>query len=115
MPTAVYGSLGAALLLTATLPWLSPTLAMPEGGQAWGLLVVFALLTITLASLLFFDALRRIEASRVAVAAATEPVVAALLATILLSQGLSPIGWLGIAVVAAGVAAVGFSDRSEKD
>jgi len=115
VPTAVYGSLGAALLLIATLPALSPTLAMPEGGQAWGLLVVFALLTITLASLLFFDALRRIEASRVAVAAATEPVVAALLATILLSQGLSPIGWLGIAVVAAGVAAVGFSDRSEKD
>ena len=109
VPTAVYGSLGAALLLLATLPTLSSTVAFQQGGRAWGLLVVFALLTITLASLLFFDALRRIEASRVAVAAAAEPVVAALLATFLLSQGLSLVGWLGIGVVATGVAAVGRS------
>jgi DME family drug/metabolite transporter len=81
------------------------------GGEAWVVLVVFSFLTITLASLLFFDALRRIEASRVAVAAATEPVVASLLATFILAQGLSPVGWLGIVVVAAGVAAVGASER----
>lgn len=111
VPTAIYGSLGAALLLTATLPVLSPTVALPRGGQAWGLMVVFAFLTITLASLLFFDALRRIEASRVAIAAATEPVVAGLLATFVLSQGLSPMGWLGIGVVAAGVAAVGAAEK----
>jgi DME family drug/metabolite transporter len=109
VPTAVYGSLGAGLILVATLPALSSTVAVPQGGRAWAVLVVFALLTITLASLLFFDALRRIEASRVAVAAATEPVVAALLATVLLSQGLNLVGWLGIGVVAAGVAAVGRS------
>jgi DME family drug/metabolite transporter len=75
-------------------------------------LVAFALLTITVASLLFFDALKRIEASRVAVAAATEPVVAALLATVLLSQGLSLVGWMGIGVVAIGVAAVGRADAA---
>jgi DME family drug/metabolite transporter len=109
VPTAVYGSIGAGLILVATLPAFSSTVAVPQGGRAWAVLVVFALLTITLASLLFFDALRRIEASRVAVAAATEPVVAALLATMLLSQGLSLVGWLGIGIVAAGVAAVGRS------
>lgn len=89
VPVAVYGSVGAVLLLLVTLPVLSPTVAFPEGGRAWGVLVVFALLTITVASLLFFDALKRIEASRVAVAGAAEPVVAALLATFILSQGLS--------------------------
>jgi DME family drug/metabolite transporter len=108
--TVVYASLGATLLLTATVPLLSDTTALPQGGRAWGVLVVFALLTVTLASLLFFDALRRIEASRVAVAAAAEPVVAALLATLILSQGLDVTGWLGIGLVTGGVAAVGFSD-----
>lgn len=111
VPTAVYGSLGATLILLVTVPVSSSTLAFPVGGEAWVVLVVFSFLTITLASLLFFDALRRIEASRVAVAAATEPVVAGLLATFILAQGLSPVGWLGIAVVASGVAAVGASER----
>jgi len=115
VPTAIYGSVGGALLLAVTLPFSPSGVALPEGSRAWSLMVVFALLTITLASLLFFDALRRIEASRVAVAAAFEPVVAGLLATFILAQGLNPLGWLGIGIVAAGVAAVGLSERSPED
>ena len=48
-------------------------------------------------------------------AAASEPVVAALLATVMLSQGLSPVGWLGIVVVAGGVAAVGRSEKPREE
>ena len=92
-----------------TLPGLSSQVEVPRTGEAWALLAVFAFLTVSVASLLFFDALARVEASRVAVAAATEPVVAALLATWLLSQGLGPLGWVGIGVVVLGVAGVGRS------
>ncbi len=112
VPTVVYGSIGASVLLTATLPIFSSNVGAPQGWHAWGLMVAFSLLTITAASLLFFDALRRIEASRVAIAAATEPVVAALLATALLSQGLNLMGWIGIGIVTAGVAAVGASEKT---
>ncbi|NIR79686.1 MAG: EamA family transporter, partial [Gemmatimonadetes bacterium] len=75
------------------------------------LLLAFGLLTIAVAHFLFFDALSRIDASRASIATAVEPVVAAVLATVLLSQGLSPLGWAGIALVALGVAGVGLTAR----
>lgn len=109
LPTVVYASLGAAAILALTLPALSSQVALPATPAAWGVLAAFALLTVSAASLLFFDALGRIEASRVAVAAATEPVVAALLATLILAQGMAPVGWVGIGVVVVGVAGVGRS------
>ncbi|MDE3012587.1 MAG: EamA family transporter, partial [Gemmatimonadota bacterium] len=60
---------------------------------------------------LFFDALARIDASRASIATAIEPVVAATLATMLLGQGLSTLGWTGIALVVLGVAGVGATAR----
>jgi threonine/homoserine efflux transporter RhtA len=38
--------------------------------------------------------------------------VAALLATIMLSQGLAPVGWIGVALVVAGVVGVGADRRA---
>jgi DME family drug/metabolite transporter len=74
--------------------------------------VIFGALTIAAAQLLFFDALGRIEAGAASIATAAEPVVAAVLATVLLSQGLAPVGWAGIALVVAGVVGVGLTARS---
>ncbi len=113
-PTLIYSTAGGCLLLAIALPFLPLGPVLPSGASAWGLLTLFALVTLTLAELLFFDALRWIEASRASIAATAEPVVAALLATVLLAQGLHPIGWLGLALVVAGVAGVGMSARTAK-
>jgi drug/metabolite transporter (DMT)-like permease len=106
MPTAVYSTAGACVVLAISVPLTPGPLTLPGGGTAWLLLIAFSLLTIAGAQLLFFDALGRIEASRASVAASLEPVMAALLATVLLDQGLSRLGWLGIALVVVGVAGV---------
>jgi DME family drug/metabolite transporter len=107
--TLLYSTLGACVLLAVAVPTTSGALVLPRNVTAWSLLLVFALLTITVAQFLFFDALGRIEASRAAIGTSIEPIVAAILATLLLAQGLSPIGWVGIALVVAGVAGAGAS------
>lgn len=111
--TVLYSTLGACVVLTLFAPLGTGRMAAPSGLEAWLLLLAFGGLTIALAQFLFFDALRRIEASGASIATAAEPVVAAILASILLSQGLSPVGWLGIALVVTGVVGVGLSARAE--
>ena len=76
-------------------------------------LVAFGVVTISIAQFLYFDSLSRIDAGRASVATAVEPVVAALLATVLVSQGLAPLGWLGIALVVIGVAGSGIEEPAE--
>jgi len=98
---------GACLLLAVVIPVASGPLVLPEDPRSWLLLIAFGGLTVALAQFLFFDALGRIEASGASVATAVEPAVAAVLATLLLSQGLSWIGWIGVALIVAGVVGVG--------
>ena len=57
-----------------------------------------------LATSLYYDALGRIEAGRAAIASTLEPIAAVVLATFLLDEGLRLRGWLGLAMVVAGVA-----------
>lgn len=107
--TVVYSTLGSCLFLALLLPPLTGPVVWPGSTRAWLILLAFGALTIAVAHSLFFDALSRIDASRVSITTAVEPVVAAVLATLLLSQGLSGIGWVGIALVVAGVAGVGMT------
>jgi drug/metabolite transporter (DMT)-like permease len=107
--TVVYSTAGACVVLAVALPLAYGSLVLPSTPPAWAILAVFSVLTIAGAQFLFFDALGRIEAGRASVATSVEPVVAALLATVLLDQGLSAIGWIGIALVVAGVAGVGLT------
>jgi DME family drug/metabolite transporter len=109
LPTVVYSTAGACLLLAVLLPFTPVPVTLPHTASAWALLALFGLLTVAVAQFLFFDALRFVEASRAAVSATAEPVVAALLATALLGQGLDPLGWVGLALVVTGVAGVGVS------
>ncbi len=111
--TVLYSTLGASGVLALYLPFSDGPLTVPRGLEAWLLLLAFGGLTIALAQFLFFDALRRIEASGASIATAAEPATAAILASILLSQGLSPVGWSGIALIVAGVVGVGLSARAE--
>lgn len=102
--TVLYSTAGACLLLAGALPTLGSGIVLPPHGRAWAVLLVFALLTVAGASFLFYDGLGRIEAGRASIASTVEPVVAALLATTLLDQHLTGVGWLGLALVVVGVA-----------
>jgi DME family drug/metabolite transporter len=108
-PTLIYSTAGGCVLLALALPFLPLGPTLPTGFAAWGVLALLALVTLAAAEILFFDALRYVEASRASIAATAEPVVAALLATAILSQGLRPVGWLGLVFVVAGVAGVGMT------
>jgi DME family drug/metabolite transporter len=110
--TAVYSTGAACVLLAIAVPMMSGPVVLPATPRSWLLLAVFGALTIAVAQFLFFDALGRAEASTVAVVSAAEPVVAALLATALLGQGLSAIGWLGIGLVVTGMAGVGMTPQA---
>jgi DME family drug/metabolite transporter len=115
LPTVVYSTLGSCAFLLVVVPATSGPVTWPGSARAWVLLFAFALLTIAVAHFLFFDALAHIDASRASIATAVEPVVAGVLATLLLAQGLTPLGWTGIALVVAGVAGVGLTTRGESD
>jgi drug/metabolite transporter, DME family len=110
--TVLYSTIGACAWLAVALSFLIDDFVLPATSAAWALLVIFALLTVAGAQFLFFDALGRIEASRASITSAAEPVVAALLATLLLSQGLAPVGWIGVALVVSGVIGVGAERRA---
>lgn len=107
--TVVYSTLGACLFLAAVVPTTTGAIVWPASGAAWALLIAFGALTMAVAPFLFFDALSRIEASQASIATSIEPVVAGVLATILLSQGLSVVGWIGIGIVVVGVVGVGLT------
>jgi len=107
--TVFYSTAGACVALVATLPWMTSSVASPEGASAWLLLVAFGALTVGVAQLLFFDALGRVEATGASVMTAAEPAVATVLASLLLSQGLSPLGWAGVMMIVVGVVAAPFT------
>jgi drug/metabolite transporter (DMT)-like permease len=107
LTTVTYTTVGACAGLAMVLPATTGGgLVLPASGPAWVVLVLYGLLTVAVAQFLFFDALGRIEAGRASIAATSEPVVASLLATALLDQGLEPVGWLGLGLVVTGVVGV---------
>jgi len=91
--------LGIVLTLAGRMPTPPPSLA------AWRGLVALTAGSVLAANLFFFAAVKRIEAAPAAVAATIEPVVGTALALLLFQQQLSPLGWLGLTMVVAGVAA----------
>ncbi len=111
VPTVTYSTIGGCIMLAGIVLPARGGIVLPATPSSWALVVVFGVVTIALAQFLFFDALSRIEASRASLATPMEPVVAAILATLLLDQGLRTMGWLGIALVVAGVGGVGVNRR----
>lgn len=100
-----YEVVGGTLVLAVVLPLAGHAPAPPPTPGAWAYTLALTLATVLLANFAFFAAARRIEAAPVSVAATIEPVVGALLALLLLGQHLTAIGWLGLAMVVAGVSA----------
>jgi drug/metabolite transporter, DME family len=96
---------GGVVVLGVVLPISGhPPLPPPTLG-AWGYVLLLSLGSVLAANFCFFAAVKRIDAALTSVAATIEPVVGTLLALLLFGQRLSPVGWLGLALVVGGVAA----------
>lgn len=95
---------GGTILLGVLLPLFGRTPVAPAGAGSWAYVALLAAATVIGANVLFFGALRRVEAAPVSVAATIEPVAGAILALVLLGQALSGTGWLGLTLVVASVA-----------
>jgi DME family drug/metabolite transporter len=98
----------AATVLAVALPvgaagLLPFTSFTPKDAAAWGAIVFVAVVPTYLAYLLYATGLRRVEATRAATLATLEPVVAAVAAYAAFGEVLAPAGYLGAAVVLAGV------------
>lgn len=96
--------LGGIVVLGILLPLAGHPPAPPPTSGAWLYTALLAAGTVVAANLLFFNGAKRIDAAPTAVAATIEPVVGALLAFALFDQRLTPVGWLGLAMVVGGVA-----------
>ncbi|HET7321290.1 MAG TPA: EamA family transporter [Longimicrobiaceae bacterium] len=95
---------GGTLLLALFLP-LSGHAPVPADTLAgWIYIGALGLGAVLAANFFFFAGVRRIDAAPAAVAASVEPVVGALLALLLFAQGLTVLGWIGLALVVGGVA-----------
>jgi DME family drug/metabolite transporter len=98
-------AVGGVLLLWVGLAiWGRPP-TLPPSGAAWRGLLGLAAGSVIAANILFFGAMKRIEAAPASVAATIEPVVGAVLALLLFGQRLTALGWIGLLMVVSGVAA----------
>lgn len=92
---------------------LTPALLLVDGPittrdpAAWGWLVYLGVLTMVVAYVLLYSALRVTSASTAVTAALLEPVTATVAATVVLHEPLGLVGGLGVVLVLAGVAGLG--------
>ena len=94
---------GGTLILAVILPLLGKTPAVPTSMAQWTYVALLGIGAVLAANFFFFAAVKRIDAAPTAVGASVEPVVGALLALLLFNQQLYWFGWLGIAMIVAGV------------
>ena len=97
-------AVGVVLITGVALTIWGRTPTAPPSFEAWRGLLGLAAGSVLAANFLFFAAVKRIEAAPAAVAATIEPVVGALLAFLLFSQHLTPLGVIGLVMVVGGVA-----------
>jgi DME family drug/metabolite transporter len=103
LTTAVAFTVAALVLL----PWLALEDASWLGtGSGWLMVGYLALVPTVLAYRLFALGLRRVPPSTASTMALAEPVVATVLGVALLGERLSAVGWLGAALVLAGLVLV---------
>jgi DME family drug/metabolite transporter len=103
LTTAVAFTVAAVVLL----PWLVlEDASWLATGSGWLMVVYLALVPTVLAYRLFARGLRCVPASTASTMALAEPVVATVLGVALLGERLSAVGWVGAALVLAGLVLV---------
>lgn len=106
---AVFG-LGGALLIPVLLVTGAPLIS---SAGAFSVAAYMALVPMLLGYLLFGFGLARVAPSTATTITLTEPAVAAVLAVVVVGERLSPIGWVGLAIIATvlGVLALAPANR----
>ena len=103
---------GGTIVLALLLPLLGHTPVPPGTAAAWIYIAALGIGSVLAANFFFFAAVKRIDAAPTAVAASIEPLVGALLALLLFNQQLRWFGWVGLAMVIAGVSG-GYKEEAE--
>jgi drug/metabolite transporter (DMT)-like permease len=105
---------GGTALLGIVLPLAGHTPVAPGTAAGWAYVLALAAGPVVLANVLFFSAVKRIDAAPTAIAANIEPVVGALLALFLFDQRLAVLGWVGLGLVILGVSG-GYLREAKED
>lgn len=102
---------GVGAILLAPLLWREPMawLATPRGSA---LALHLGVLTVGLAYVLYGRGLRQLTVPTVVTLTLAEPLTAAVLGVTLLGERLGALGWLGAAVLAAGLVVAGRGERA---
>ncbi len=99
-----WGFIFSSIIWLVVLPiWTFPT---NIGPVAWRDLIVISVIGTAVPFLLEFRALALVSSSIVGVLATAEPAIGAAFASVMLDQTLSPVQWLGVAIVVLSVASV---------
>jgi drug/metabolite transporter, DME family len=98
-----WSTVGGSILLAAAWWLRGVSVVLPDTGAGWGVLLLFALLTMAVAPLLLFHGMKTLEAGRASIGTTVEPLVAAVLAMVFLDQVLTPMGWFGMLLLVTGV------------
>jgi inner membrane transporter RhtA len=101
---ATWGFVFSAVIWLVLLPpWTFPS---DIGASAWRDLIIIGLMGTAIPFIMELSALSMVSSGIVGVVATIEPAVGAVSASILLSQSLDPVQWLGVVVVVAAVASI---------
>ena len=92
---------GGALLLSPLLAWHHPSWIIH--GDGWWIVAYLGVVTVGVAYTLYGYALRHLHAPTVITLTLLEPITAAVLGAVVVHEGTSAAGWLGIALVVAGL------------
>jgi drug/metabolite transporter, DME family len=98
-----WSTVGGTLLLGIGWWIRGIPVVLPDTLGGWTLVLLFGLVTMAAAPLLLFHAMRTLEAGRASIGTTVEPLVAAVLAMLLLDQVLTPTGWVGMLLLLVGV------------
>ena len=107
-----YELVGGILIMAAVVPLISGPFVPPGTPAGWLYIAALGVGAVLAANFFFFGAVKRIDAAPTAVAASIEPLVGAVLALLLFGQQLMWYGWIGLALVVAGVAG-GYAEEIE--
>lgn len=97
-----------AFWLVVNPPW--KLAAAHYSAQAWGFLLVFAVVSVLAPFSLYFAGLQHLEPTRAIVVSCLEPVFSIIIAAIALGEGMRPVQVLGMVVVLAAIVLVQLPD-----
>jgi drug/metabolite transporter (DMT)-like permease len=112
--SCLFVSLGATLSLGLVTAF-GKGLSLPDGYEAWSLVLALALICTVIPIMALFQSLKRLSASTVAVISTFEPVVAVTVAYVLLGEVLGTVQILGAGIVVVSIIILALASRQKQE